>query len=141
MAKPDLELRTGEQIIHNGLMSYVRSKIHIQGGSAYLTTQRFMRFQQNTKVQVLIGVFAFLLKEKPDFEIELSEIQSIRRGKQGINKNVILLKTTDGTEYKLICKKFDEWMAAFQTVYEGFPHHKMFMIAQEQWAVQVAQNS
>ncbi len=69
------------------------------------------------------------------------KIVTARCGKQGINKNVILLKTTDGTEYKLICKKFDEWIAAFQTAYEGFPHHKMFMIAQEQWAVQVAQNS
>jgi len=136
MAKPDIELRSHEHIIHKGSMSYVRNKMHIQGGSAYLTNQRFIRFQQNTKLQVLIGLFAFLLKEKPDFEIELSEIQSIQRGNQGINKNVIRLKTTDGTEYKLICKKFDSWMAAFQTAYEGFPSFKLFMVGQEQWAVQ-----
>ena len=48
MARPELELRPDETVIHDGSMSRVVSKMHIQGGSAYLTNQRFMRFKQST---------------------------------------------------------------------------------------------
>ena len=81
MARPTLELRSGEVVIHDGSMSRVYSKLNVEMGSAYLTDQRFMRFKQSTGLQLLIGLFAFLMKDKPDFEVELGHIKSFARGK------------------------------------------------------------
>jgi len=136
MAKPDLELRPDETVIHDGPMSNVISKMHIQGGSAYLTEQRFMRFKQSTGMMLLIGVIAFLFKDKPDFEVELGDIKSIARGKQGINKNVIMMTLTDGTEYKLICAKFDKWMQAFAEAYVANGRFSFNSLGVDQWAIQ-----
>ena len=136
MAKPDLELRPNEAVIHDGPMSNVISKMNVQGGSAYLTEQRFMRFKQNTGMMLLIGVIAFLFKDKPDFEVELGDIKSIARGKQGINKNVIIMTLIDGTEYKLICSKFDKWMQAFADAYAANGRYSFNELGVDQWAIQ-----
>jgi len=136
MAKPELELRPNETVLHDGPMSRVLGKMGGNGGSAYLSNQRFMRFKQNNGLQILIGLLAFLLKEKPDFEVELGDIKSIARGKQGINKNVIIMTLTDGTEYKLICSKFDKWMQAFEEAYQANGRYSFNMLGTDQWAIQ-----
>ena len=138
MAKPEIELRPGEQLLKDGPMNRVRSKMHIQGGSAFLTNHRFMRFQQSSSMQFLIGLLAFLFKDKPDFEVTLDQIRTIERTKQGLNKNALILRTADGEEYKLICTKFDEWMQAFQSAYDHMPTYNLFEIEKEKWAVQTA---
>jgi len=136
MAKPNLELRPDETVIHDGPMSKVISKMSVQGGSAYLSEQRFMRFKQNTGMMLLIGAISFLFKDKPDFEVELGDIKSIARGKQGLNKNVIMMTLTDGTEYKLICSKFDKWMHAFAEAYAANGRFTFNELGSEQWAIQ-----
>ena len=138
MAKPELELRPDESIVHDGPMSRILGKMNIQGGSAYLSNQRFMRFKQSTGLQMLIGLFAFLFKEKPDFEVELGDIKTIARGKQGFNKNVIMMTLTDGTEYKLICTKFDQWIEAFENAYKANGRFSFNTLGADQWAVQPA---
>ena len=136
MARPDIELRPGEIIIHDGAMNRVVNKMNIQGGSAYLTNQRFMRFKQSTGMQLLIGLFALLFKDKPDFEVELGNIQSITRGKQGLNKNVIMMTLNDGVEYKLVCNKFDQWMQGFADAYDSNGRFSFNDLGSEQWAIQ-----
>ena len=136
MARPTLELRAGEVVIHDGSMSRVYSKLNVEMGSAYLTDQRFMRFKQSTGLQLLIGLFAFLMKDKPDFEVELGHIKSFARGKQGINKNVIIMTLDDGTEYKLICTKFDGWMQAFEEAYRANGRYSLTALGGDQWATQ-----
>jgi hypothetical protein len=136
MARPKLELRSGEVVFHDGSMSRVHGKLSVEIGSAYLSNQRFMRFKQSSGLQVLIGLFAFLVKDKPDFEVELGDIKSLARGKQGINKNVIMMTLNDGTEYKLICTKFDDWMRAFEEVYQSNGRYTFNSLGIDQWAIQ-----
>jgi hypothetical protein len=136
MARPKLELRSGEVVFHDGSMSRVYGKLSVEIGSAYLSNQRFMRFKQSSGLQVLIGLFAFLVKDKPDFEVELGDIKSLARGKQGINKNVIMMTLNDGTEYKLICNKFDDWMKAFEEVYQANGRYTFNSLGIDQWAIQ-----
>lgn len=136
MARPKLELRSGEVVFHDGSMSRVYGKLSVEIGSAYLSDQRFMRFKQSSGLQVLIGLFAFLVKDKPDFEVELGDIKSLARGKQGINKNVIMMTLNDGTEYKLICTKFDDWMRAFEEAYQSNGRYTFNSLGIDQWAIQ-----
>jgi hypothetical protein len=136
MARPKLELRSGEVVFHDGSMSRVYGKLSVEIGSAYLSNQRFMRFKQSSGLQVLIGLFAFLVKDKPDFEVELGDIKSLARGKQGINKNVIMMTLNDGTEYKLICTKFDDWMRAFEEAYQSNGRYTFNSLGIDQWAIQ-----
>lgn len=136
MARPTLELRSAESVFHDGSMSRVYGKLSVEIGSAYLTNQRFMRFEQSSGLQVLIGLFAFLVKDKPDFEVALSEIKSLARGKQGINKNVIMMTLHDGTEYKLICTKFDDWMRAFEEAYRANGRYSLNSLGADHWATQ-----
>ncbi|GJM40166.1 MAG: hypothetical protein DHS20C20_04480 [Ardenticatenaceae bacterium] len=136
MARPEFEMRSEEFLVHDGPMSRALGKMNVQGGSAYLSNQRFMRFKQSIGLQLLIGLFAFLFKDKPDFEVELGDIKAIARGKQGFNKSVILMALHDGTEYKLICTKFDEWMRAFEEAYGANGRYTFHSLGTDQWAIQ-----
>lgn len=138
MAKPEIIFNPGENLIHEGSMSRILSRMNIQGGSAYLTNERFLRFKQSTGLQILIGLLAFLFKDKPDFEVALGEIKGLARGKQGLNKNVILMTLNDGSEYKLICTKFDQWMERFGEAYLANGRFTLTALSEEQWAVQPA---
>ena len=138
MAKPELTLNPGENVIHDGSMTRVISNMNIQGGSAFLTNERFIRYKHSTSLQILIGLFAFLFKDKPDFEVSLSEIRTLSRGKQGFNKNVILMTTGDGAEYKLICNKFDQWMQGFADAYTANGRFTLSSLGEDNWVVQPA---
>ena len=49
-----------------------------------------------------------------------------------------MMMLNDGTEYKLICSKFDQWMQSFADAYAANGRFSFNNLGAEQWAIQPA---
>jgi hypothetical protein len=110
MAK--FKLEPGEQVLMEGSLPYLKSRIKYIDGPAYLTDRRFVH-ANNLQARALGGLVGGLMGARIDLEIPLEAIAGISRSTFGRKNNpVIVLTTTDGKEHKLVAP-FDEWFAAF----------------------------
>ena len=110
MAK--FKLEPGEQVLMEGSLPYLKSKIKYIDGPAHLTDRRFVH-ANNLQARALGGLVGGLMGARVDLEIPLDAIAGISRSTFGRkNASVLVLTTVDGKEHKLVAP-FDEWFAAF----------------------------
>ena len=91
-------------------------------------------------LKALIGLLAKLFKQKFDFEIQLSDIQTIKPEQSGLyKKNAFYLIKNDGTELRLVSFKRDDLMAAFQKAYDQNTQLSLAELGHQEWHVQGVQ--
>ena len=94
-------------------MGYLKSRMNLLEGDLYLTSDKLI-LKSHTPEDKGMGRFGFLFKKKveeKDHGIILSfdDILKISRGKHGMEKNVLEIKTNDNQEYRIIVKDYNEW--------------------------------
>lgn len=137
MARTDFELRNDEQLIFEGKLNKMTSKLTATEGTGYITTRRLVRYEANLLLKAVIGLLALFFKQKLDFEIGLEEIRSIRRKEKGLNKNkAFYLTTVDGTEHELVAFPVETLLAAFQQAFDQHPSLTLSQLGQHEWHVQ-----
>lgn len=110
MAK--IELLPDETILKKGFASHLESKMKLRSGTGYLTNQRFMYYRSRLPWLLDGELTTLLFPRVMAIEIPLHSIASISRGKYGLNKNVLIIKTKMGQEHSLIMEKFEKWFSA-----------------------------
>ncbi|SDZ04585.1 hypothetical protein SAMN05660462_01649 [Proteiniborus ethanoligenes] len=105
-----------EKIIMQGIANRVKSTFNVQNGYGILTNQRFIYSKHSLAKIALIGVLVNLTKGDYEFDIPLSEIKEITRGKQGISKNVLVITKKNDETFKFAVTKYIEWEIAFKNL-------------------------
>ena len=109
-----MQLEPGEQIVKEGKGStYIKGKLNNSQGNLVLTNRRLV-FDQMSPIVYMFGILGMLLlgpllPKKTVVNLPLGQIASFSRGKFGLNKNVMVLGTADGTQYRFGVSKFDQW--------------------------------
>jgi hypothetical protein len=109
MAK--MKLEPGEQVLKEGSVGYLKSRIRMLQGRAYLTDQRFVH-TNNARGVAVGGLFGALMKPQVDLDLQLGAITRMTRDEHGRNKEVLKIGTGQGEEHRLILS-LDEWLPAF----------------------------
>lgn len=117
--KSESNLNQPEKVLMQGLCNRVKSKIHVQNGKAMLTNHRFIYLKHSFAKILAIGVFVNLTSGNIDFDIPLSDIESIEDGRQGISKT-IKINTKSGEKYNFYFTKREEWKIAIQSAAQTF---------------------
>ncbi|MFS0781912.1 hypothetical protein [Bacillus sp. 1P06AnD] len=105
-----------EKILMEGLCNRVKNPFYVQNGHGMLTNERFIYSKHSLAKTVAIGLFVNLTKGSYEFEIPISEIDSVTRGRQGLSNSVIVINTKKGESYKFAVTKYMEWEIAFKNV-------------------------
>lgn len=108
-----------EKIIMEGLCNRVKSTFNVQNGRGILTNQRFIYSRHKLSKIIAIGALVNLTQGDYEFEIPISDIKSVTRGKQGFSSNVLVIETKSGASYKFAVTKYIEWEIAFNNVLAG----------------------
>jgi hypothetical protein len=108
-----------EKIIIEGLANWIKSTFNVQNGRGMLTSQRFIYSRHKIGTILAIGAFANLTQGDYEFDIPVSEIKAVSRGKQGLSSNVLVIETKKGDTYKFAVTKFLEWEIALNNVLSG----------------------
>lgn len=104
-----------EIVIKEGLCNRIKNKLYVQNGHGMLTNKRFIYSKHSFAKAALIGVFVNLTKGTFDFDIPVSEIASIRDGRQGISKTIIIT-TKSGDEYNFYFSDRERWIIEFNNL-------------------------
>ena len=102
-----------EKIIMQGVCNRVKSAMNVQNGKAMLTNQRFIYLKHNVVATLAIGALVNLASGTYEFDIPLSDIESIEDGRQGVSKTIII-NTKSGERYNFYFHKREEWKIAIQ---------------------------
>lgn len=102
-----------EKIIMKGLCSHMKSALNSENGKAMLTNKRFVFFKHSFAEKMLAGVFTDLTAGKIDFEIPISNIESMEDGRMGIYTNTVIT-TKSGEKFSFKFTKAEEWKIAIQ---------------------------
>ncbi|MGI6498065.1 MAG: hypothetical protein ACOX0U_04475 [Oscillospiraceae bacterium] len=105
-----------EKILMEGLCNRVKSKFNVQNGRGILTDKRFIYSRHKLSKVIAIGALVNLTQGDYEFEIPLSDIKGISRGKQGFSSNVLVIETKAGDSYKFAVTKYLEWEIVFNNV-------------------------
>ncbi|MDD3230526.1 MAG: hypothetical protein PHE09_15105 [Oscillospiraceae bacterium] len=108
-----------EKIMMDGLANRVKSTFNVQNGRGILTNQRFIYSRHKIGTILAIGAFANLTQGDYEFDIPVSEIKEVTRGKQGLSNNVLVIETKKGDSYKFAVTKYLEWEIAFKNALSG----------------------
>jgi hypothetical protein len=108
-----------EKIVMEGLCNRVKSAFNVQNGRGILTNQRFIYSRHKLSKIIAIGALVNLTQGDYEFEIPISDIKGISRGKQGLSSNVLVIETKGGDSYKFAVAKYIEWEIAFNNVLVG----------------------
>lgn len=110
MAK--MQLEPGEQVLKEGSVGYLKSKINMAPGGGFLTDRRFIHTNRARAMAAggLLG--ALMMKGKVDVDVPLGSITAITRDTHGRNQSVLKIESAGGQEYRLVAD-FDEWFQAF----------------------------
>ena len=104
-----------EGIVHEEDAMYIKGKMKALIGKAYLTETRLAFLHKPMKInQGLLGNWIVKKmgkepKEQMMFFLNLSDIQGVKQGKFGINKNVLEFSDTAGELYRVTVKKYPKW--------------------------------
>ena len=105
-----------EKIIMEGLANRIKSKLYVQNGHGILTNQRFIYSKHSLAKIATMGILVNLTKGDYEFDIPISGIKEITRGKHGFSKNVLVVTKKDGEAYKFAVTKYIEWEIAFNNI-------------------------
>ena len=108
-----------EKILMEGLANRVKGIFNVQNGRGMLTNQRFIYSRHKIGTILAIGAFANLTHGDYEFDIPVSEIKDVSRGKQGFSSNVLVIETKKGESYKFAVTKYLEWEIAFKNLLSG----------------------
>lgn len=112
-----IDLNTNETILKQDRVIQIHSAWSSTFGTLYLTNQRVLL--EMNRWAMLFGLLGWLLAKLWPGEVkgyDRSAISSRAQSKHGINENVMLLKFSDGQEWKLgLTAKYAEWDQAFQS--------------------------
>jgi len=82
-------------------------------GRFELTATRVLYYRQSY-LWLMFGLIGALLSRtsagKRELELEFAKIASIARGKYGLNKKILDFKMADGSEYRLVIDKIDQFV-------------------------------
>lgn len=107
-----------EIIIMQGLCNRVKSPLLVQNGNAMLTNKRFIYLKHSLAKIFVIGAAVNLTKGSYDFDIPISNIESIEDGRQGISKTIII-NTKNGEKYNFYVTNREEWKIKLQNVIDN----------------------
>jgi hypothetical protein len=105
----------GEEVLIDGLTSYIKSAVNLISGHAYLTNHRliFCRKMLLTGMALFGGAgFGYSLGRKQTritFQIPLSEIKLIKKGKYGFSSKYTV-ETNTGKKYNVQFSDEDKWV-------------------------------
>ena len=102
-----------EKIVMEGLCNHIKGTFNVQNGRGILTNQRFIYSRHKLSKIIAIGALVNLTQGDYEFEIPISDIKGISRGKQGLSSNVLVIETKSGDSYKFAVAKYIEWEIAF----------------------------
>lgn len=108
-----------EKIVMEGLANHIKGTFKVQNGRGILTNRRFIYSRHKLSKIIAIGALVNLTQGDYEFEIPVSEIASISRGKHGLSSNVLVVETNDGGSFKFAVTKYLEWEIAFNNVLAG----------------------
>lgn len=105
-----------EKIIMEGLANRIKSALYVQNGYGMLTNQRFIYSKHSFAKIAIMSVFVNLTKGDYEFDIPISEIREVIRGRQGLSKNVLVITTKSDESFKFAVTRYMEWEIAFKNV-------------------------
>lgn len=108
-----------EKIIMEGLCNRVKGTFNVQNGRGILTDKRFIYSRHKLSKIIAIGALVNLTQGDYEFEIPISDIKGVSRGKQGFSSNVLVIETKGDDSYKFAVTKYLEWEIAFNNVLSG----------------------
>ena len=108
-----------EKIVKEGLTNLVKSTFNVQNGRGMLTNHRFIYSRHKLSKIIAIGVLVNLTQGDYEFDIPISDIKNVSRGKQGFSSNILVIETKGGESYKFAVTKYLEWEIAFNNVLSG----------------------
>lgn len=92
----------------------IRGKLKVDLGRMELTGSAIVFYQRN-RLWYLFGLLGALIAARTNgkraLTIELATIGEVARGKYGLNKKVLDVKLTDGSEHRLMLDKYDDFVA------------------------------
>lgn len=109
-----------EKVLMEGLCNRIKSKIFVENGHGMLTNQRFIYSKHSFAKLAVMGVLANLTKGNYEFDIPISEINSVTRGKHGLSNSIIVIITKNKEEYKFAVTKYIDWEIAFKNALNGY---------------------
>jgi hypothetical protein len=129
---------TQGQILQQGTLLTLKAGIWVQG-QAVLTTERFYRQVKGSPFLynffgLLGSMINNLFPTKTDIDIQLTSITEIGRGKVGLKKDVLYIRTMDGKSYQFT-PHYDFWIAGLKDALEG-QGATLVQNADERWSVQ-----
>lgn len=101
-----------ERIIKEGLANRVKNPLFVQNGRGTLTNQRFIYGKHSIGKILAIGLFINLTEGSYEFDIPLQDIKSIRQGRQGVGKTLVITTNSEDV-YKFAVMNYAEWEIAF----------------------------
>jgi hypothetical protein len=101
-----------EQVIIESGGSYFKGKMRPIPGRLELTPTRIIYYKRSFWAQSFGFLGALLASKvgKRDTDIEFSGISTIARGKYALNKKILDIAMTDGTNHRIAVDKFDEFV-------------------------------
>ena len=104
-----------EVVIKEGLCNRIKSKLFVENGHGVLTNKRFIYSKHSLSKIVAMGVLVNATKGTFDFEIPVKDIASIKEGRQGFSKTIIIC-TKSGDEFNFYFTDKLKWEIEFQNL-------------------------
>lgn len=111
-----------ERILRQGRANLIVGKWFVDSGLGVLTNKRFGYFRARlSKILAMSarGGSVNLAQEEYAFDILLSEIASLSRGRHGLSKSILVITTKNGQQYKFAVIKYREWEISFRNALES----------------------
>jgi hypothetical protein len=112
------EVHNGEQVTKREEIGYLKSKMNLMEGVLRLTPTRLILEAHKMGVGGF-GILGSIMKRKVEqkvfgFDIALSEIKEITRGKHGVQKNVLEITVATDEMYRILVKDYADWESALK---------------------------
>ena len=107
-----------EGIIKEEAIGYLKSKANLMQGNLYLTPKRLVLDAHKTGVSGF-GILGAVLKRQVEkksfgFNLQLSEIKIVARGKHGRNTNVLEITDQQDETFRILVKNVEDWKVALK---------------------------
>ncbi|MCR9173226.1 MAG: hypothetical protein NXI10_12065 [bacterium] len=105
------------EVLKEEKIMFLKSSVNALQGNLQLTSSKLVIEAHKTTVGG--GILGAFLKKKVEEKdhgttLNLKDISEIRRGKHGVNKNVLEVVDQSENVYRLVVKNYDSWQEAIQ---------------------------